>query len=239
MFTSVGGVPCVWQNAATRIQWRSFVMGKLSGVRGFGVRNQIIGALIGALIGLAGCEVGPDYHTPKVPTPARYTEAEARPTSRPAPGLAEAPTDAELKRWWETFRDPELNRLVDRGIKSNLDIQSAAERIVQARLEAGIARAGIFPTLNAVGQYNHSRRSAHLGSSSGSNSSPTGTTGTGTTTTTTSGSSSGANLEGDFYQAGFDSIWEIDLFGGIRRGIEAANANIDVAVEDRRSVLIT
>jgi outer membrane protein, multidrug efflux system len=208
-------------------------MGKLLGVQ---VGRRWIAVFAGAAIAFAGCEVGPNYHEPKVPTPEKFSEAEVRPTTRPAPELAAVPTPEQLKRWWETFRDPELNRLIELSLRSNLDLQTEAEKIIEARAEAGIARAGIFPTLNGVGQYNHSRRSAHLGSAGGTT---TGTTSGTTTTGSTSASGGGSNLEGDFYQAGFDAAWELDVFGGIRRGIEEANANVDAAIEDRRAVLIT
>jgi outer membrane protein, multidrug efflux system len=187
---------------------------------------------------LAGCEVGPDYHAPTVPVPPTFSEATTRPTTRPAPNLAAIPTPQQLRRWWETFDDPELNHLVDRALQTNLDLQSAVQRIREARAQLGIAQASFYPTVNALGQYNHSRRSAHLGSSSGSSSVSSTPTATGTTTET-GGGGSGANLEGDFYQAGFDATWEIDVFGGIRRGVEAAQATLEADVEDRRSVLIT
>ncbi|HUB24318.1 MAG TPA: efflux transporter outer membrane subunit [Tepidisphaeraceae bacterium] len=212
-------------------------MGTFFRVRGRGFGRPWIALVAGGAMALAGCEVGPNYQSPKVPVPEKFNEAEVRPTTRPAPELAAVPTPEQLKRWWETFHDPELNKLIDYSLRSNLDLQTAAERIVEARAEAGMARAGMFPTVNGTAQYNHSRRSAHLGSSGAVTSTAAGTTST--TGTTTASGGGGSTLEGDFYQAGFDAAWELDVFGGIRRGIEEANANVDAAIEDRRSVLIT
>jgi outer membrane protein, multidrug efflux system len=194
----------------------------------------VVGAA--AAILAVGCEVGPNYQPPKDTTPAKFSEAATRPATQPS--LAAAPTSEELQRWWETFHDPELNSLIDRAIKNNLSLQVAVESIIQARAQVGVSSANFYPTLNGVGAYSHSRRSAHLGSGGGSS----GTAGT-TGTTTTGGSGGGGggsnNLEGDFYQLGFDSSWEIDVFGGTRRGVEAAQANLDAAIENRREVLIT
>ena len=195
----------------------------------------ISGASIVAIV-IAGCEVGPDYKAPAIPVRSEYYMATTRPTSQPTnPRLAEIPTPVELQRWWETFDDPELNRLIDRALQSNLDLQVAVQRIREARAQIGIAQSGLYPNLDGIANYSHSRRSEHLGSSAPAVGS--GTTGSGTTVTTTGGGSS--SLESDFYQTGFTSTWEIDVFGGTRRGIEAAQANLDALIEDRKSVLIT
>jgi len=178
-----------------------------------------------AILCAAGCEVGPNYTPPNLPAPPAFAEATTRPTSRPAdPQLAAEPTPDELKRWWETFNDPELNHLIDAATTSNLGLQTADQRILQERALLGIATAGFFPTVNATGAYTHSRRSNHLGGGGGS---------------TTTGGGGGSGLESDLWQAGFDASWEIDIFGGIRRGIESAKATYEATVDDRQAVLIT
>jgi NodT family efflux transporter outer membrane factor (OMF) lipoprotein len=187
-------------------------------------RFRITPILLAAAVTIAGCEVGPNYQTPKFAVvPAVYSEATTRPTSQPAdPQLAQVPTPDELKRWWETLHDPELNRLVDRALAANLDLQSAVQAIRQERAALGIAQAGLYPTIDVDGSYTHSRNSAHLGFGGSSG----GTTG-------------GRKLEGDLYQAGFDATWEIDVFGGVRRGDEAAQATLEAAMENRDAVMIT
>lgn len=195
------------------------------------------GTLLVVPLLMIGCEVGPDYHAPTIPVPPKFNLAETRPSTQPVDlRLAEIPTPAQLQRWWETFHDPELNRLIERALQSNLDLQSAVQKIRQARAQLGVARAGYFPTVDATAQYNRSHSSAHLGSGSSSSSSG-GTTGTGAGTGSVGGG--GTGVDSSFYQAGFDASWELDVFGGIRRGVEAASANLDVEIENRRSVLIT
>jgi outer membrane protein TolC len=191
--------------------------------------------MLAALL-VIGCEVGPNYQAPKTPEPAAFSQAETRPTTEPATTqLAEIPTPQQLQRWWEMFNDPELNILIARGVKNNLDLKVAKERVIEARAQLGIANAGLFPTIDATGEYSHSRRSKNLGSSGGGIS--TGTTGT--TGTTTTGGGGAGNPVSDFYQAGFDATWEIDVFGGVRRGVEAAQANVESQVDNQQSVLIT
>lgn len=116
---------------------------------------------------------------------------------------------AVLTNWWTTFNDATLNALIARAIATNLDLKIAESRVRQARAERGIAAAGFWPSLDASGQY---RRQ----------------------------SSSGATgVSGDMYQAGLDASWEIDLFGGVRRGIEAADADVLATLENRRATLVS
>ena len=126
-----------------------------------------------------------------------------------------APVDVqELVHWWTTFNDPALTSLVDRAVAFNLDLKLAEARIRQARAARGIAVAGIGPTVNASGSAVRSR-----------------------TAITTANRTQG--IISNLYQTGLDSSWELDIFGGTRRNIEAAEADLQAAVEDRRDVLVT
>jgi len=127
---------------------------------------------------------------------------------------AVAPAERALANWWTAFQDPVLTSLVKRAVTSNLDLKQAEARIRQARASRGIAGAGLGPTLDASGSYQRSRSSGRASSSS-------------------------AGVIGNQYQAGFDAGWELDIFGGIRRGVEAADADLTAAVEDRHDVLVT
>jgi NodT family efflux transporter outer membrane factor (OMF) lipoprotein len=120
----------------------------------------------------------------------------------------------ELVHWWTTFNDPALTSLVDRAVAFNLDLKLAEARIRQARAARGIAVAGIGPTVNASGAAVRSR-----------------------STITTANKTQG--IISNLYQTGLDSSWELDIFGGTRRKIEAADADLQAAVEDRRDVLVT
>jgi multidrug efflux system outer membrane protein len=123
-----------------------------------------------------------------------------------------SPADAILVQWWKEFNDPNLTSLVERAFKSNLDLKQAEERIRQARAARGVVAAGFWPTADATGSLSRSR---------------TPTTG-GVPAKTT-----------NLFQAGLDAAWELDIFGGTRRNIEAADADILAAVEDRRDILVT
>lgn len=120
----------------------------------------------------------------------------------------------QVERWWTTFNDPILDSLIHRAVRSNIDVQLATERIRQSRAVLGIATAGFFPVVDANGSLSHSFNAA--------------------------GGTAGVKPKThDLWQAGFDSTWELDIFGGVRRNIEAANASFQAAVEDRRDVLVT
>ena len=122
-----------------------------------------------------------------------------------------------LSRWWTIFSDQELNSLIERAVQSNLDLQIAEARIREARAQRVVVGAAAYPEIEATGAYSRSRDSLNAGGSA-ANSVP-----------------EGVNL----YQVGFDAAWEIDVFGGVRRAVEAANADLAVTVDNRRSVLVT
>ena len=117
----------------------------------------------------------------------------------------------DLARWWTVFDDPMLVSLEERAIRSNLDLMLAEARIRQARAARGIAASGLGPSVDATGNI---RRSRSPGIAS-------------------SGETRG--VVSNTYDAGFDAGWELDIFGGIRRNIEAADADLQASVESRRS----
>lgn len=166
-----------------------------------------------ALLALAGgCTVGPDYKSRETAMP----EAWASPL-----GGGETAQAANLATWWTNLSDPQLTSLVDRAVDGNLDLAEASARVREARALRGIAAADGLPKIDATGRYNRSRRSENVGG----------------------GNNNDAFREddggADLYTAGFDATWEIDVFGGIRRGVEAADADIGAAVESRRDVLVS
>ena len=126
--------------------------------------------------------------------------------------MVEKPGD--LAHWWESLQDPELTSLVTRALDANLDIRQAEARIREARAACTIAGADLWPQLNASASASRN----HASVSNGNNT-----------------VSATANL----YRAGFDALWEIDLFGGTRRAMEAAGADLQASVDDRRAVLIS
>ncbi|MCC6172821.1 MAG: efflux transporter outer membrane subunit [Gammaproteobacteria bacterium] len=158
---------------------------------------------------LGGCAVGPDYR-PSAPETLRIPEGFTQ--ASPAPGSAQA-AEAEQMRWWPAFESPELSQLVERGLAANLDVEQAGARVRQARAALRSARGGLLPSLS-VGA-SASRRN-------GSDASAVTTTGDAT-----------------LYDAGFDAAYELDLFGGVRRSVEAARADSDAALAQLRSTQLT
>ena len=91
--------------------------------------------LCACMLALSGCLVGPDFHRPKITSPSSWFG----PTAQMSFDTAR---QAELTRWWQTFNDPMLSSLIDRAVISNLDLQQAQARVLQARANRGIVAAG-------------------------------------------------------------------------------------------------
>ncbi len=162
------------------------------------------------LCALAGCTVGPDNTTHAAPTPAAWAS--------PLEAGAAANT-GDLSRWWAVLGDPALDGLIARAIEANHDLRESAARLDEARAQRGVVSARLGPQVDATGSYGRARASGK-----------TGTTGIGF------GAPGG---ERDLYQTGFDANWELDLFGRIRRGIEAADADVAAAAENARGVRVS
>jgi outer membrane protein, multidrug efflux system len=182
-------------------------------------RPHLTGGLL-LLMGIVGCTVGPNYRRPDVQVPATWSAGSDADVTAPP---------RNITRWWKTFNDPELDGLIERAVQSNLDLRLAEARLREARALRGLAASDLGPSINVSGSYTRNRQSenvspAQAGSLNGSSA--------------TGGAPSGT-LKQDLFQAGFDASWEIDLFGGVRRSIEAADADVAASVEDLRDVLVT
>jgi outer membrane protein, multidrug efflux system len=165
-----------------------------------------------ALLLSACTEVGPDYHQPDIAAPSSFAE-ENGPLSVADSGAA------DLTRWWSALHDTELDSLISRGLAANLDLQAAASRVREAREQEVIANAALQPNISATADTAqiHSGKN-FLSLLSGSN----GSSGSGA-------APSGGGTSTSLYSLGFDATWEIDVFGGARRGIEAAKAGTEAA----------
>ncbi len=164
---------------------------------------------------LVGCMVGPNYRPPQTAVPENWNGQEV---VTPATPSKTTPNPAALVEWWNAFKDPTLSSLVEMAVRANLDVRLAEARIRQARAARGVAGAPLWPQVNASALYQRSQGSSEVG--------------TGGAVATVGGL---RNL----WQAGLDASWEIDIFGGRQRGLEAAGADLKAAVEDRRDVLVT
>jgi len=101
-----------------------------------------VGATL-ALIFMAGCMVGPNYHRPAVQTPGVY-----RDLNQNSQAQAQAASFADLP-WWQVFQDPPLQELIRTALKENYDLQLATERIAAARAQVTITRSNLFPQVGA------------------------------------------------------------------------------------------
>lgn len=170
-------------------------------------------AVTSAMI-VAGCKVGPNYKAPTTQLSATWTEPLGRgPTTQPIVNT----------RWWQTFGDPELDSLIERAANANLDLRLATSRIREARAVRRFVKADLYPQVNVGGAYSHNRNS--IGAFSG--------TGGGTIAAPSTGT------EFNLYNAGFDAAWELDVFGGIRRNVEAATADLQAQYEARNNTLVS
>lgn len=116
-----------------------------------------------------------------------------------------------LADWWSILDDPVLTNLVESAVAGNLDLKEARARVREARARRAISEAYRFPTIDAGGSARSSRSSEETGSGS----------------------------QRELYAAGFDAAWELDVFGGEKRAVEAAGAELQASEEDLRDVLVS
>src|ERR1700722_10797431 len=181
------------------------------------------------MIALAACKVGPDFTPPQPPVPDEYAGAKSAANDVRAP----TPSSPPASFWWREFHDPALDRLEENATAGNLDLQAAFLRIVEAREQVQSAKAQGLPSLNASASY--SREQLGLAGIIKSQHIDEGTRGTSATTELLSSLETPVNL----YQLGFDASWELDLFGKVRRSVEAADAHSAGAVESRNDLLVS
>jgi multidrug efflux system outer membrane protein len=164
---------------------------------------------------VSGCAaVGPNYVPPSPKVPASFAEAPVGTSANV--GKAQTVDDA----WWKNLGDPVLEGLLKEALTSAPSIAEAQARVREARALAGSAGAERFPTADAGGAY-----ARNLGSENVPTGVPPGGLGPG--------------VHSNLWQAGFDASWEIDIFGGERRTVEAAEANYEAVTEDRADVVLT
>lgn len=107
------------------------------------MKTLLVGAI---LVLLAGCTVGPNYKRPALKTPDNYYNAQ--------PGVATSVTSLGDEKWWELFKDAELQSLIRAGLKNNYDVRIAASRIEQAQAQVGVTRSEQFPNISGGPGFN-------------------------------------------------------------------------------------
>ncbi|WP_042261712.1 efflux transporter outer membrane subunit [Paraburkholderia heleia] len=201
---------------------------------GYSTRGTLLTAL--ACLAITACTVGPNFEPPQATTPEVFNRTQA----------AQSPSKAVEGQfgpeWWTLFDDPVLNGLEKRLADANLDVAAASARLLQSRAERRVAGAAEYPTLDAAASYNRER-----GSENGILS-LLGVTPTQTQSQSASGSAplgvsampgSKGSPAYNLYQVGFDASWEIDIWGRVRRSVEAATALSEASYEDRNAVLLS
>ncbi|MFT4433796.1 efflux transporter outer membrane subunit [Caballeronia sp. 15715] len=168
---------------------------------------------LASVCALSACTVGPDYAgAPQVAPDATHASNFVR---TPAAGMVSTRAPSQ---WWLALDDPQLNTLIDAALADNPDVHAAQARLREARAQLQHQNANGMPTasLDAAALRMREPNLSSLSSSQGSSGS--------------SSSSGGGPLQ--LYTAGFDASWEIDLFGGTRRAVEAATAEADAVDAD-------
>jgi outer membrane protein, multidrug efflux system len=177
---------------------------------------------------LAGCMVGPNYHQPEIGMPSEFEEATH----------AECVTDEELCQWWKQFEDPLLNSLIEEAYLANYDLRIALEQIVEARAKYQIQSSFLWPQIDLNASAIRSRFSQNLMSPTAAEPTATGTAPSSSITSGSTGSPLGPPIQ-NFFQVGFDAIWELDLFGKFRRGKRAAYDLWEASKDTAQNVMIT
>ena len=193
-------------------------------VKPYGVNysNAAIAAIIFIL--MAGCRVGPDAHRPGVSSlrdryssAARFLPASnSQSADTDLNSNPETTTNINLARWWNDLNDPCLDQLIAEVAHENFELTAAWFRIAEARGLVGTVNGRFFPTLDHKSSLAHRKNSIN-------------------------GTQFGSPLSEpfDFYSTGFDSTWEIDLFGKIQRSLESAQAKTDATKEAYAALRLT
>ncbi|HET6514660.1 MAG TPA: efflux transporter outer membrane subunit [Thermodesulfovibrionales bacterium] len=161
------------------------------------------------LLVFTACTVGPDYVRPATDVPPSYKESEGWKKAQPRDGVAKGP-------WWEIFNDPLLNELEERVGVSNQNVAVAEAQYHQARALVQAVRAGYFPKITAGASVTRSRGSSHVGS----------------------GSFTSAGTTNDFLLP-VDFSWELDIWGKVRRSVEASQASAEASAANLEAVRLS
>ena len=182
-------------------------------------------ALCGLVTALAGCAVGPNYHTPKTPMPEEYAAAgSSAAAGGPANARATAAAPVELAAWWQALKDPELDSLIARAISSNPDVLIALDRLQAARTYEAAIIGTVLPEAEAS-----------IGGGRGTGSDLT----RGRASPSLRAGDNSAGLKQINVVGGFDALWELDVFGKYRREIEAARYDTEATRATRNGVLVS
>ena len=173
--------------------------------------KKVVVSVLAVLFVFTGCSVGPEYNEPNISEPDYSDVLEVGSESSGQRGTISANS---LKEWWKRLDDPVLTELIHKAIANNKDIKEARAVVKQARAQLGVAEASLFFQLDSSGSYTRSQGSENSIAITGSE--PT-----------------------DLYQVGLDAGWEVDIFGGNRKAVAAARADLQTQRENLRDVWVS
>ncbi|MGD0502218.1 MAG: efflux transporter outer membrane subunit [Steroidobacteraceae bacterium] len=175
---------------------------------------------MGLIAGLTACAVGPNYRTPETRLPASFSGGALKATG--VPGASGAAPSLDLASWWRSMGDAQLNTLVERAVKANFDVEIALTRLQQARTYEAVVAGHALPEVEATAA---EARGTGTDLARGRAAQPL---------VSADNSSGLAHIN---TLVGFDSVWEIDLFGKYRRAFQAAQFDAQAAAAARYGVL--
>jgi NodT family efflux transporter outer membrane factor (OMF) lipoprotein len=191
------------------------------------IKTRIV-AIAVAASSVAGCNVGPDFVPPDSGLPTtKFASTALATTSKISMPSATTPKPPD-PMWWKLFRDPVLTGLEQRVADANLDVRTATVKIAESRAQLGVTAAAELPSVNGTGKYQRELYSQNgivslvpsiLGGAGGGAAPPIAPI--------------------NEYTTGFDASWELDLWGRVRRQIEAADAQIEASEDQRRQILVS
>ncbi len=178
----------------------------------------------GAVLLLGGCAVGPNFVKPKAHVPAHWSATALRNGTAGASRISTR--EPKSIAWWADFHDPLLSSLVQQSAAQNLDVREAVLRIREAEAQTAMLSGALWPSLSANAAWSRQRVSTNT---------PNGFLFSGKFPGLPPSITNPYNQ----YQLGLGLSWGLDLFGGTRRAIEAANAQTRAAVYDARGVMLS
>jgi len=182
------------------------------------VKLRALLCALAAAASVSGCAVGPDYRAPSLAMPGGFlVQANEK-------GQAGGPASGDLTQWWRSLRDRELDSLIARALRSNLDLEVALERLQEARAQLVVVAGEALPVGGATG-----------GGGVGTGSDET----KGRATQALRAGETATGLKSINEAGGLDAAWELDLFGRVRREIEAQTDDAEALKAARDWVFVT
>jgi NodT family efflux transporter outer membrane factor (OMF) lipoprotein len=189
--------------------------------------HSALGLLAPLVLGVASCAVGPNFVKPKPQVPEQWSASATTPGKAAVSTVT--PTAPQAVEWWASFEDPTLTSLVERSAGANLDVRAAVLRIEEARAQRDVTASGLWPSFALNASYSRNLISENT---------PNGVV---FGITQKLPLPPGVSITNPYsqYQFGATASWELDLFGRVRRSVEAADADTATALEQGHDVLIS